>query len=30
MTDQVEFFMYVGGGQIFYRKIFNLKLEWSL
>ena len=30
MTDQVEFFMYVGGGQIFYRKIFNLRLEWSL
>ena len=29
-TDQVEFFMYVGGGQIFSRKIFNLKVEWSL
>lgn len=29
-TDQVEFFMYVGGGQIFYRKVFALKHEWSL
>jgi len=29
VTDQVEFFMYVGGGQIFYRKMFALKHEWS-
>ncbi len=29
-TDQVEFFLYVGGGQIFYRKLFNLKLDWQL
>ena len=29
-TDQVEFFMYVGGGQIFYRKLFMLKLDWQL
>ena len=29
-TDQVEFFMYVGGGQIFYRKMFNLRLDWQL
>lgn len=27
-TDQVEFFLYVGGGQIFYRKLFTLKLDW--
>jgi hypothetical protein len=30
VTDQVEFFLYVGGGQIFYRKTFALKHEWSL
>ncbi len=29
-TDQVEFFMYVGGGQIFLRKAFVLKHEWQL
>jgi hypothetical protein len=29
-TDQIELFMYVGGGQIFYRKIFALKHEWRL
>jgi hypothetical protein len=29
VTDQVEFFLYVGGGQIFYRKMFVLKHEWS-
>ncbi|MDR7418163.1 MAG: hypothetical protein QN178_04545 [Armatimonadota bacterium] len=29
-TDQIEFFMYVGGGQIFYRRLFNLKHEWQL
>ncbi len=29
-TDQIELFMYVGGGQIFFRKLFNLKLEWQL
>jgi hypothetical protein len=29
-TDQVEFFMYVGGGQIFYRRLFNLKHDWQL
>lgn len=29
-TDQVEFFMYVGGGQIFYRKMFTLKHDWQL
>ncbi len=29
-TDQVEFFMYVGGGQIFYRKMFTLKNDWQL
>lgn len=29
-TDQVEFFMYVGGGQIFHRKMFNLRLDWQL
>jgi len=29
-TDQVEFFMYVGGGQIFYRKTFSLKHDWQL
>jgi hypothetical protein len=28
-TDQVEFFMYVGGGQIFFRKMFALKLDWQ-
>jgi hypothetical protein len=28
-TDQVEFYMYVGGGQIFFRKMFALKLEWQ-
>lgn len=28
-TDQVEFFLYVGGGQIFYRKLFALKLDWQ-
>jgi hypothetical protein len=30
VTDQVEFFLYVGGGQIFYRKMFAFKHEWSL
>jgi len=29
-TDQVEFFLYVGGGQIFYRRLFNVRLDWSL
>lgn len=29
-TDQVEFFMYVGGGQVFYRKMFTLKQDWQL
>jgi hypothetical protein len=29
ITDQIEFFMYVGGGQIFYRKMFALKLDWQ-
>ncbi len=29
-SDQVEFFMYVGGGQIFYRKLFTLKHDWQL
>jgi hypothetical protein len=29
-TDQVEFFLYVGGGQIFFRKVFALKLDWQL
>lgn len=29
-TDQVEFFMYVGGGQVFYRKVFTLKQDWQL
>lgn len=29
-TDQVEFFMYVGGGQIFFRKLFALKHDWQL
>ncbi len=29
-TDQIELFMYVGGGQIFYRKMFKLKHEWKL
>ena len=29
-TDQVEFFMYVGGGQIFYRKMYSLKHNWQL
>ncbi len=29
-TDQVEFFMYVGGGQIFYRKMFSFKHDWQL
>jgi hypothetical protein len=29
-TDQVEFFLYVGGGQIFFRKLFALKLDWQL
>lgn len=29
-TDQVEFFLYVGGGQIFFRKMFALKLDWQL
>jgi hypothetical protein len=29
-TDQIELFMYVGGGQIFYREIFALKHEWRL
>ncbi len=29
-TDQVEFFLYVGGGQIFYRKLFTLKHDWQL
>lgn len=28
-TDEVEFFMYVGGGQIFFRKMFALKLDWQ-
>jgi hypothetical protein len=28
-TDQVEFFLYVGGGQIFFRKVFALKLDWQ-
>ncbi len=29
-TDQVEFFMYVGGGQIFYRKTYSFKHDWQL
>ncbi len=29
-TDQLEFFLYVGGGQIFYRKTFNFKHDWQL
>lgn len=29
MTDQIEFFMYVGGGQIFYRRLFTLKHAWQ-
>ncbi len=29
-TDQVEFFMYVGGGQIFSRRMFNVNLDWQL
>jgi hypothetical protein len=29
-TGQIEFFLYVGGGQIFFRKMFNLKLDWQL
>jgi len=28
-TDQVEFYMYVGGGQIFFRKMFTLKNDWQ-
>jgi hypothetical protein len=28
-TDQVEFYMYVGGGQIFFRKMFALKNDWQ-
>ncbi len=28
-TDHVEFFIYVGGGQIFYRKLFTAKLDWQ-
>jgi len=28
-TDQLEFFLYVGGGQIFFRKLFALKLDWQ-
>ncbi|MBI3974776.1 MAG: hypothetical protein HY334_00110 [Armatimonadetes bacterium] len=30
ITDQIELFMYIGGGQIFFRKLFNLRLEWQL
>lgn len=29
-TDQVELFMFVGKGEIFYRKAFNLNHEWKL
>lgn len=29
-TDQVELFLYVGGGQIFFRKLFTLKHGWEL
>ena len=29
VTDQIEFFMYVGGGQIFYRRLFTLKHTWQ-
>ena len=29
-TDQVEFFMYVGGGQVFFRKMFTMKRDWQL
>lgn len=29
-TDQVEFFLYVGGGQIFYRRMFSFKHDWQL
>ena len=29
-TDQVELFLYVGGGQIFFRKMFTLKHNWEL
>lgn len=30
VTDAVEFYLYVGGGQIFYRKLFTFRHEWSL
>jgi len=30
ITDQIELFMYVGGGQVFFRKLFTLRLEWQL
>lgn len=29
-TDQVELFMFVGKGEIFYRQAFNLKFDWKL
>lgn len=29
-TDQIEFFMYVGGAQVFSRKMFSLRLDWRL
>lgn len=29
-TDQIEFFLYVGGGQIFYRKVFTFRHDWQL
>ena len=29
-TDQVEFFMYVGGGQVFFRKMFTMQRDWQL
>lgn len=29
-TDQIEFFMYVGRGQIFHRRLFTLKHDWQL
>lgn len=29
-TDQIEVFMYVGGGQIFYRRLFTFRHTWQI
>jgi hypothetical protein len=29
VTDQIEVFMYVGGGQIFYRRLFAFQHTWQ-